>query len=125
MRALATTLFALTLTHAASAEGAGQSPSPVAEIVTFRLVPGTDPADFVAAAQAMGPFLRGTGAMVQRTLSVDADGLWTDHITWTSLAAAKAAAEAMFAQPEAAPFMAMIAEDGMTMRHAPISLQME
>ena len=125
MRALAFPLFALSLTHAAAAEGTGPAPAPVAEIVTFHLVPGTDPSDFIAAAEAMGPFLRGTGAMTGRTLSVDADGLWTDHITWTSLDAAIAAAEAMFARPEAQPFIAMIAQDGMTLRHAPISLQME
>ena len=96
-----------------------------AEIVTFRLVEGTDTAAFLAAAEDMGPFLRSTGAMIQRTLSSDDTGLWTDHITWTSLDAAKSAAAQMFERPEAQPFMAMISPEGMDMRHATILMQME
>jgi len=124
MRALTTTLFALTIAQAASGEGHPASLY-VSEIVTFRLIDGTDPAAFVNAADDMGPFLRSTGAMIKRTLSVDDTGLWTDHIVWTSLDAAKSAAGAMFERPEAAPFMAMIAPDGMDMRHATIQLQQE
>ncbi|MGZ2258276.1 hypothetical protein [Roseobacter sp. A03A-229] len=94
----------------------------VAEIVTFRLKEGRDPAEFARAAEAMTPFLRSTGAMISRTLSADADGLWTEFITWTSEAAAKSAAEAMFARSEAGPFMEMIDQSDMSMRHAAISL---
>ncbi len=96
-----------------------------AEIVTFRLVEGTDTAAFLSAADDMGPFLRSTGAMISRTLSVDENGLWTDHITWTSRDAARAAAAEMFERPEAQPFMAMISPEGMDMRHAGIQLQQE
>ncbi|MEP6196983.1 MAG: hypothetical protein ABJ162_01135 [Erythrobacter sp.] len=119
-----TTLFASTIAHPAAGEGSGNT-SPVAEVVTFRLVDGADPAAFVSAADDMGPFLRSTGAMIKRTLSVDDTGLWTDHITWTSLEAAKAASAQMFEQPAAQPFMAMISPEGMDMRHAPIQLQQE
>jgi len=124
MRTILTTLYAATIAHAAASEGSGTT-NPVAEVVTFRLIEGTDPAAFVAAADDMGPFLRNTGAMIKRTLSVDDTGLWTDHITWTSLEAAKAAAAQMFEQPAAQPFMAMISPEGMDMRHAPIQLQQE
>ncbi|MEO0402083.1 MAG: hypothetical protein AAF214_06880 [Pseudomonadota bacterium] len=96
-----------------------------AEIVTFRLKPDADAAAFTQAAQAMLPFLQGTGDMIARTLSCDADGLWTDHITWTSRAAADAAAKAMFKRPEAGPFMALIDPDGMEMRHATVHLSPE
>lgn len=94
----------------------------VAEVVTFRLKPGCAPADFTQAAQAMTPFLRSTGAMISRTLSADESGLWTEFITWTSMTAAKEAAAAMFARPEAAPFMAMIDQSDMSMRHAEIAV---
>ena len=124
MRTLMTTLFAATIAHAAAGEGTGTT-RPVAEVVTFRLVEGADPAAFVTAADDMGPFLRSTGAMIKRTLSVDDTGLWTDHITWTSLAAATAAAAQMFEQPAAQPFMAMISPEDMDVRHAPIQLQQE
>ena len=124
MRSLMTTLFALGLAHAATAEGAGPN-GPVAEIVTFRLIDGARPNDFRDAADRMGPFLRSTGAITARTLSVDETGLWTDHIIWTSRDAALAAAAQMFDRPEAQPFMAMIDPEGMVMRHAAIVLQQE
>ncbi|MEM8654504.1 MAG: hypothetical protein AAGF36_07135 [Pseudomonadota bacterium] len=124
MRLLTPTRLALTIAHAAADEGTGQ-PGPVAEIVTFRLIDGTNTADFLTAAKDMGPFLRGTGAMIRRTLSEDHSGLWTDHIIWTSLAAAQAAAAQMFERPEAQPFLAMINSDGVAMRHAPVHLQQE
>lgn len=103
----------------------GATAEPVAEIVTFRLVEGADPAAFVAAAEAMTPFLRRSGAVLSRTLSADEDGLWIDHVTWTSMTAALAAAQTMMAQPEAGPFMALVDPDTVEMRHAPIRLQME
>lgn len=94
----------------------------IAEIVTFRLKAGCDTAEFTKAAEAMTPFLRGTGAMISRTLSADEDGLWTEFITWTSRDAAETAAKAMFARPEAGPFMEMIDQAAISMRHAAISL---
>lgn len=99
------------------------SQTPIAEIVTFRLAAGTDVDTFTKAAEAMMPFLRSTGAMTGRILSCDPDGTWTDHITWTSLEAAKSAAKEMFDRPEAAPFMQMINPENMSMRHAPILFQ--
>ena len=99
--------------------------SPVAEIVTFRLKDGTDPQDFAKAAEALGPFLRSTGALLTRHLSCDPTGLWTDHITWRSLEAAKTAADEMFQQPEAAPMMEMIDPACVNMHHAPLALQWE
>lgn len=97
----------------------------VAEIVTFRLLPGTDPQAFIKAAEATGPLLRETGGVIRRTLSVDDSGLWTDHIIWTSMEVAKSAAETVTQQPEFAPFANMIAPDDVTMRHAPVRLQMQ
>jgi hypothetical protein len=97
----------------------------MAEIVTFRLVPGADPDAFARAAQALTPFLRETGAVLGRSLSRDADGLWTDHVLWASLDQAQEAAARLMQRPEAQPFLAMIAPEGVTMRHAAIHLQME
>ena len=119
------TLFtATTLFLAAAGAERGAKAEPVAEIVTFRLTEGSDPTNFTKSADGMTPFLRSTGAVVSRTLSVDEDGLWTDHIIWTSMQAALSAAEAMMQQPEAAPFMQMIAPDSVQMRHAPIRFTM-
>ncbi|MEO9653220.1 MAG: hypothetical protein ABJ360_28190 [Roseobacter sp.] len=96
--------------------------STVAEIVTFRLKPETSEQDFHAAADAMTPFLRSTGAMVSRTLSTDNDGQWTDHILWQTQEAATEASNAMFNRPEAAPFMEMIETADLIMKYAPVAL---
>lgn len=102
----------------------GAAANPVAEIVTFRLSEGADPKAFVAAASGMTPFLTETGAVISRTLSTDDGGLWTDYITWTSMQAAKDAAKAVMARPEAAPFMALIDPETVELRHAPILFSM-
>ena len=97
----------------------------VAEIVTFRLIDGASRADFLSAAKGMEPFLKGTGAMIRRTLCEADDGTWTDHIIWTDMQSAKTAAQDIMQRPEAGPFMALIAPDDVQMRHAIIHLQQE
>ena len=96
-----------------------------AEIVTFRLHPNADPGAFVSAARDMAPFLTKAGGMIRRDLSVDANGLWTDYILWTSLEAAKSAADQIMQQPAAAPFVAMIDGSSARMQHAAVHLQQE
>ena len=98
----------------------GATRGAVAEIVTFRLADGSDAAAFAEAADDMTPYLKKTGAVLSRTLSVDETGLWTDHVTWTSMTAAKAVAAAIMQQPDAAPFMQMIDPSTVDMRHATI-----
>ncbi|MGC1505064.1 MAG: hypothetical protein WA782_13120 [Sulfitobacter sp.] len=99
--------------------------STVAEIVTFRLAQGTDIDAFVTAARAIEPMLKASGTVLSRTLSCDDAGTWTDHITWTTMAAAKSTAAARMADPCAAPMMQMIDPAHVTMRHAPIAYQQE
>lgn len=111
-----------TLSPTSSAAGMqrGASGQTVAEIVTFRLVAGSDITAFAQAADGMSPYLKATGSVLSRTLSVDDTGLWTDHITWTSMAAAKAAAAEIMQEPDAAPFMQMIDPATVEMRHASV-----
>ncbi|MXQ07741.1 hypothetical protein GQ651_07770 [Alphaproteobacteria bacterium GH1-50] len=104
-----------------TAEGAG----PVLEIVTFRLLDGTDEAAFLTAAAGTEALLRERGSLVRRALVRDADGLWTDVVEWTSIEAAMAAAEAVMSHPDFAPFGAMIDPGTVTMRHAPIRWRMD
>ena len=118
---LATALVALAAADTARAGGE----TPVAEIVTFRLAEGADPAEFTSAADAITPFLRRTGAVLSRTLSVDETGLWTDHITWTSMQVAKDTAADVMALPEAGPMMSLIDAETVIMRHAPIRFSMK
>lgn len=120
-----TTLTLPTRRHAAPDTTRAAGEQPVAEIVTFRLAGDADPAAFVEAAQAMDPFLHDTGSVRSRTLSVDANGLWTDYITWSDMASARKAAEVIMQAPEAAPFMQMIDPETVTLRHADIELTLK
>ncbi len=96
--------------------------SHVAEIVTFRLIDGTAVTDFTGAAKRMTRFLLGTGSVRSRTLSTDEDGTWTDHIVWTSMTAAKAAAETAMQDPNFAGFFSLIYPASVEMRHEVIHL---
>ncbi|MGC3936646.1 hypothetical protein ACOTTU_02450 [Roseobacter sp. EG26] len=107
-----------------AARGAARSVT-VAEVVTFRLAEGVERDVFLKAAGDIEPFLRASGAVISRTLSVDEDGLWTDHIVWTSMSAAKQTAEELMAHPEAMPMMQAIEEGSASMRHASIVLTMD
>jgi len=108
-----------------AARDADDNPTPVAEIVTFRLRPDVSEVAFLEAARATDAFLTASGEMITRTLSVDADGLWTDHIVWTSMTAAKSTAAAALQDPRFGPFMAQIDPAGMTLCHAPVRLRMD
>ncbi|NNE53866.1 MAG: hypothetical protein HKN30_15870 [Sulfitobacter sp.] len=92
----------------------------VAEIVTFRLTEGTP-----AAARTLEPMLRTSGQVLSRRLSCDAEGIWTDHITWRSMKEAKETAATLMQDPAAAPMMAMIAPEGVSMRHAAVQYRQE
>jgi len=109
---------------APSAE-AGSASTPVAEIVTYRLKDGVSQAEHLAAAQGTRAFLNETGAVISRTLSVDADGQWTDHILWRSLDAAKATEAQAMQRPEFVAFFSGMDESSVTLRHAPVQMQMD
>ena len=98
-------------------------PTPVLELVTFRLIPGTDPAAFAAAAEATRPLVAARPGFRARHLAQDREG-WADLVVWDSLTAAEAAAQAVMADPAFAPFMAMIAPDSVVMRHLKVALAM-
>ncbi|MCX8507272.1 MAG: hypothetical protein ORN49_00085 [Rhodobacteraceae bacterium] len=86
----------------------------IAEIVTFRTLPGHRPEAVARAAAGLAPFLATCPGFLSRSLSQAEDGTWTDHVLWSSLHAAKAAGERILSDPQAAPFMAMI--DGPSVR---------
>lgn len=96
----------------------------VAEIVTFHLKQGATPQEFLAAMQTMQPFVDRHGGVVGRTISRDADGLWTDHVLWESGAQAKALAAAFMAAPETEAARNLIDETTLQMRHAPVLMHM-
>ena len=104
---------------------AASSSQPVAEIVTYRLNAGVSQEDHLSAANATRAFLNETGSVITRTLSVDETGLWTDHIIWTSLEAAKAAEAQAMQRPEFGVFFSGMDETSVSLRHTTILMQME
>ncbi len=122
------TLTALTLTIAfapADARAGGTSaPQPVAEIVTFRLMPGTGEAAFLSAAKATAAAVAAQPGFLRRSLSRDETGLWTDDVEWADMPSAEAAAQAVLHLPEVAPFLSAIDPNSMEMSHRTILWQM-
>ena len=118
------TLTALTLTIALAPPdaraGGTAAPQPVAEIVTFRLVPGMDEATFLSAAKATETPVAAQPGFLRRSLSRDDTGLWTDYVEWADQQSAEAAMQAVMSLPEFGPFAAAIAPEGMVIRHAPV-----
>ena len=95
----------------------------VAEIVTFRLKDGATPDAFLDAMHKMQPFVDRYGGLIGRTLSCDADGLWTDHVLWEDETKAMALANAFLTAPETEAARMLIDEQTVQMRHAPVLMQ--
>ena len=113
----------LCLSPADAHPGGTANPVAIAEIVTFRLRPGTDEARFLADARATDRPVAALPGFLRRSLSRDDTGLWTDYVEWTDLASATAAAQAVMGLPELGPFIAAIDSEGMILRHAPVLSQ--
>jgi hypothetical protein len=101
------------------------SPDPVLEMVSFRLLPGTDPAAFVNLARATEPLLRRQPGYVARKLVHAPDGVWTDIVEWASLDAATTAAKVVLADPDFAPFVAAIDLATASMAHPALAWRMD
>jgi hypothetical protein len=125
MRLLPALALTILLAPAEAARAEAPAPGPVMEVVSFRLVPGTSDAAFLAAAQATAAPLQGQPGFLGRHLTRAEDGTWTDHVLWSSLPQALAAADQMMAEPAFQPFMALIDGPTVTMRHDPILWQMD
>jgi len=123
--ALPLALAALAPADTARAGASGPATGAVAEIVTFRLAPGTSEAAFLDAARATQPLLAGEPGFLSRRLSKGTDGRWTDHVAWASLDQAEAAARRVMADPAAQPFLMAIDPASIAMRHEPILMTAE
>lgn len=96
----------------------------VAEIVTFRLKNGATEEAFLKAMETMQPFVNRSGGVIGRTVSCDAEGLWTDHVLWESEAQAKALAAEFMTVPETERARDLIDATTVQMRHARVLVQM-
>lgn len=90
------------------------------EIVRFRI--HATAAAFLAANAEVNAWLNRQPGFVRRTLASDADGNWTDVVTWLSHADALAAGEKLMAEMASSPFMSMMVPETVSMSHAEIHL---
>ena len=96
--------------------------TPCAEIVTFRLSGALSKAHFLEAAQKTLPVLQKFGGCLNRNLSVDDKGVWTDYILWKDHETAMKAAEVVPKDPRFADFGAAVDPGSVDMRHATVDL---
>ncbi len=92
----------------------------VVEHVRFRLAVGAERDAFLAASKGLHGWLKSTGAVVQRTLTQQADGEWNDIVMWTSLEAAQQAAKDIESVPQAGAFMNLIDPTTIVLTHSTI-----
>jgi hypothetical protein len=96
---------------------------PCAEIVTFRLVEGISPSQFLEDAKKTLPVWKEFGGCLERSLSVGEDGLWTDYIIWKDLETAIKAAEDVPKDPRFADFGKAIDPASADMRHTNVEIK--
>lgn len=99
------------------------SESNVAEIVRFRTLPGYTAPDVRTRAGAISGWLAACPGFVERTLSCDSDGVWTDHLLWQDLACAQAAGAQIMTLEVARPFMEVIDGPSVTVSHGQVHLR--
>ncbi|RID93850.1 hypothetical protein D2N39_02855 [Gemmobacter lutimaris] len=94
-----------------------QTPTTIAEIVQFHLIEGTQPVQFLAAAEGTEALVKTQPGFLARYLMQGEDGSWTDLVFWSDIMAAQAAAATVVKDPAFAPFMALIDGATVKMRH--------
>jgi len=95
------------------------------EVVRFRLLPNVAEEAFLDANAATAAFLRRQAGFRRRVLSRGADGGWTDHVEWESLALARQAMEQAMQEPALAPFMKAVDPETMLCEHLEIQQRIE
>ncbi|HWG91936.1 MAG TPA: hypothetical protein VNZ52_13885 [Candidatus Thermoplasmatota archaeon] len=97
------------------------SPTPVYEIVTFKLNPDVTPEALRAIAAKVDPAIRAFPGLLSRDLLHDEKtGEWVELCRWASLAQAEEAAQKVMGMPVFAPYFALMDPATITMRHLPI-----
>lgn len=94
----------------------------IIEIVHFRLAPGFSDEKFLVEAEKASQFLKSRPGFVRRRLSMSDDGVWIDHVEWTDMEAARAAADAFMKAPSLEAFVAAIDASSVTMGHSRLML---
>ncbi len=92
--------------------------SHVLETVSFKLIPGTGTAAFLATNQAINTWVKLQPGFLSRRLCQHDDGVWLDIVHWKSMQDAQTAAQKMMSEDFGqGAFMSMLDTASMVMRH--------
>ena len=97
----------------------------VIETVMFKLNAGENAAGFVEAAKAMGSWVQSQPGFLHRRLSCTEDGTWIEHIEWSDMEAAQAAAAQIGAEPGNADFLKAIDGPTVKMMHSHLEVTLD
>lgn len=89
----------------------------VVEVVLFRLNDGVDEQAFLDAAQKTFDLLKGYDGYLNRTLTMNEDGLWIDIVNWRDISTAMNAAENIMSSKSGQAFGALIDPNSIQMYH--------
>ncbi len=90
----------------------------VNEIVSFRFADDSTPAQQQARLEILGRWVEVQPGFIRRVAFFEPEqGRWLDLVTWSDLAAARAAMERSLGAVELAPVMATIDQGSMTVGH--------
>ena len=98
-------------------------PTPVLEVLTYRLTPSLTAQDYLAIVRQTAPAIARNPGLISRSLACDDTGTWTEVSRWSSQAQADAAGQVVMTDPDVAPLMAAIDMASLTMRFVPILWQ--
>lgn len=94
----------------------------IIETVLFTVNDGVSRSDFLRAAEATTSFVTKLTGFVSRRLSYTDDGTWIDHIEWTDLKAAEAAAASVASDPRNAEFLKAINGQSVKMMYSKLEV---
>jgi len=94
----------------------------VIETVTFRLNDDVSRDEFVDAAKDMNAWVEARPGFLYRRLSCTEDGTWIEHIQWTDMDAAKAAAAEISKAPGNARFLSAINGQTVQLLHSELEV---
>lgn len=96
--------------------------SSILEVVNFTLLPNTDEAAFLRAAQDANTVLKSMFGFKNRRLAKVEDGTWIDMVEWSDATSAAKAAEQFHTIPGAQAFCGMINMESAKMAHHAVAL---
>jgi hypothetical protein len=93
------------------------------ELITYTLKPGVSSDALLATNDSMAEFLKEQPGFIYRSLSPDAQGGWIDICYWQSEAEAKAASDALMADPRGVALIDLCDSESVVCKYLPCATE--